>query len=265
MRGIVFDIKHCAVHDGPGLRTTVFLKGCPLSCWWCHNPESIKTSPQEVEIIKKVGDKCFSELETVGKTMSVDQVWDEVEKDIIFYEESGGGITISGGEPLHQIEFLRELLMKSKSNNIHSAIDTTGFAPRINFDSIIPFTDLFLYDIKHLDDELHKKYTGVSNKIILQNLESLISHNKKVIVRFPLIPGFNDSDAYINQFINYLLDYKGAISDLHILPYHDNAVNKYKKFSIPFKMNGARSHTDEVLMNYKERFKSEGFEVKIRG
>lgn len=265
MKGIVFDIKHCAVHDGPGLRTTVFLKGCPLNCWWCHNPESINANPEEVETVKKVGSNCFSETETLGKYLTVEDVWTEVQKDLIFFEESGGGVTFSGGEPLFQVEFLQGLLMKSKSNGIHSAVDTTGFTSRINFDSILPFTDLFLYDIKHLDDNLHKKYTGVSNRIILQNLESLISHNKKVIIRFPLIPGFNDSDKYINQFIRYLSRYEGLISGLHILPYHDNAEHKYKKFSIPFKMNGAKAYSDEILLDYKEKFLSKGFDVKIRG
>lgn len=265
MKGIVFDIKHCAVHDGPGLRTTVFLKGCPLNCWWCQNPESIEHYPEEIESIKKVGNRAFRETDTIGRYLSVDEVWSEVQKDLVFYEESGGGVTFSGGEPLYQIDFLQNLLMKAKSCGVHSAVDTTGFTSRINFDSILPFTDLFLYDIKHLDDALHKKYTGVSNRIILQNLESIIAHNKEVIIRFPLIPDFNDSKEYIEDFIGFLSAYQASISSVHILPYHENAEHKYKKLKMPFKMSGAKSFYDEELSVYKERFQSNGFNVKIRG
>ena len=264
-KGIVFDIKHCAMHDGPGLRTTVFLKGCSLHCWWCHNPECLEPHPQKIQKERKIGAKVFSETEVVGKYMSVDEVWTEIQKDTIFYEESGGGVTISGGEPLNQPDFLKELLTVAKMNGIHTAVDTSGFSSRQNFELIMPFTDLFLFDIKHVDDNQHIKYTGVSNCIIRQNFEMLLKHNKKVIVRYPLIPDINDSPECIEQLVDYLTETKEKVTEVHLLPYHDIARHKYNGLGMINKMNGTKKHTENQLNSFCEPFISKNLNVKIRG
>ena len=170
--GIIFNIKHFAVHDGPGIRTTVFFKGCPLSCRWCHNPESINPNLEEIEVpyarVSVTAKKCGKD--TVGKKVQVSEIMSEVLKDVIFYDESGGGITISGGEPLMQPDFLFSLLKECKIHNIHTCVDTSGYAPRKIIESIVDYVDLFLYDIKLLDNEEHVRYTGVKNDRIFQNL-----------------------------------------------------------------------------------------------
>ena len=169
-RGVIFDIKRFAVHDGPGIRTTIFLKGCPLSCWWCHNPESRSDEPQQSVRHLTLEGGIFDKEEITGYEVGVDEIIQQVERDRIFYEESGGGVTLSGGEPLNQPQFCRELLRSLKTSGFHTALDTTGYAPEEDILSVMPFTDLFLYDLKLMDETEHLKYTGVSNKGILENL-----------------------------------------------------------------------------------------------
>ena len=171
MTGYVFDIKKFAIHDGPGIRTTVFLKGCPLRCWWCHNPESIK----QIKIDEN--NSCTASETSIVRKYSVNELLKIIQKDLIFYDESDGGVTFSGGEPLIQIDFLELILQKCKSEYIKTAIDTCGYVKTESFERIYKYTDLFLYDLKLFDDELHRKYTGVSNNLIKENLEFLNSIN----------------------------------------------------------------------------------------
>ncbi|MCK5303634.1 MAG: radical SAM protein, partial [Candidatus Heimdallarchaeota archaeon] len=173
--GMIFDIKHFAVHDGPGIRTTVFFKGCPLSCWWCHNPESKNPNPEEREspskILSEASKKCGKDI--VGREVQVSEVIEELLKDVIFYDESGGGVTFSGGEPLMQVDFLSSLLKECKKNGVHTCIDTSGYTPRQIIDAVVKNVDLFLYDLKLMNNKEHEKYTGIGNEIIMQNLEYL--------------------------------------------------------------------------------------------
>ena len=190
MQGIIFDIKHYAIHDGPGIRTTVFLKGCPLGCWWCHNPESRSGDIFQYKKQEKIEGRIVEQIETIGKNYTVPEVMKEIEKDIVFFEESGGGVTFSGGEPFKQTEFLKELLKCCKKQEIHTCVDTTGYVKTDQLEKAALFTDLFLFDLKHFDDKMHIKYTGVSNKQILENLQLLDEMGKSVQIRYPLIPGY---------------------------------------------------------------------------
>lgn len=230
MQGLIFDIKRYAVHDGPGIRTTIFFKACPLNCWWCHNPESqdVKTQKLVNKII--IDGITLEQTEYIGKVMTVDELMTEIRKDILFFDESGGGVTFSGGEPLMQFDFLYEVLKRCKQENIHTCVDTSGLISSEKIEKIIPYTDLFLYDLKHFDDTLHKKYTGVSNKLILKNFELLYKKNAKIRARFPLIPGINDTDENI-EMLKQFLTKNSLIEQLDILPYHNIANHKYKKIS----------------------------------
>ena len=174
MKGLIFDIKRFSVNDGPGIRTTVFFKGCPLKCLWCHNPEGRSGNVQDVISSHMIGNKTFACSESIGREITINEVIDEIEKDRVFYEESNGGVTLSGGEPFFQFEFLAEILKNLKNKNLHIALDTTGYTNNENIIKIKEYVDIFLYDIKLMDDDLHIKYTGVSNNIILKNLKYLI-------------------------------------------------------------------------------------------
>ncbi|MBD3226410.1 MAG: radical SAM protein, partial [Caldithrix sp.] len=182
MKGIVFDLKKYAIHDGPGIRTTVFLKGCPLDCWWCHNPESRASQPESQGDFRqrRAVDLLYTEEGLIGKELTVAQVLSEVQKDQVFYEESGGGVTFSGGEPLIQAKFLKALLEAHQKAGLHTAVDTSGYAPYETFAGINANVDLYLYDLKLMDDTLHQKYIGVSNRLILQNLKKLIAAGQPV-------------------------------------------------------------------------------------
>lgn len=249
MKGNIFDIKKFAIHDGPGIRTTIFLTGCPLNCWWCHNPESLR--------------KVTSENES-NKEVTVDFVMLEVEKDIIFYEESDGGVTFSGGEPLVQFEFLMELLKQSKQKNIHTCIDTSGYAPFEKFEKIINLTDIFLYDVKLIDDELHKKYTGVSNKLILDNLKNLTEVKSNVIVRIPLIPNITDTINNLEQLVEFISTLNN-VKKIDLLPYNKIAEAKYSRFNRELRLGKLEIQSDEKLNEVKLSFDSLGIETSLRG
>jgi len=263
-KGIIFSFKRYSVHDGPGIRQTVFFKGCPLSCWWCHNPES-QDVKSESTVRKNILDGLtFEQEETIGKIMSVQEVMNEIEKDSIFYDESGGGVTFSGGEPLMQHKFLIELLDACKDAGIHSAVDTTGFANQNIFKQVAKKTDLFLYDLKLLDDKEHKKYTGVSNKVILDNLKYLNQIKKRVTIRFPVIPGITDTLENVSLMKKFLLPLKN-IRKLALLPYHDIANHKYTKFKMNNKMNGVKALSKKDLAGLKKEFEDIGFKLRIGG
>ena len=264
MIGNVFDIKRFALHDGPGIRTTVFLKGCPLRCWWCHNPESQK-SQQEIQITNITLDgKSFERRKEIGKTMTVDNIMQQLDKESVFYNESGGGVTISGGEPLMQPKFLNNLLMQCKTHGYHTAVDTCGFASRESYESIIPHTDLFLYDLKHMDNETHKKFTGKENHLILENLKFLVSLNCEVIIRIPLIPGINDQEKHIEDTVEFLKKLK-KIKEVHLLPFHNLAAHKYKRLEKEIKLPESAKYDEAGSRVIENRFIENGFLTQIGG
>jgi len=257
-KGIIFDIKKFAVHDGPGIRTTIFFKGCSMNCWWCHNPEGqsffIETINQN-----KTNDRC--ETEIIGREISVDEVLEEIMKDFVFYEESNGGVTISGGEPLHQLEFLRELLLKCKKKKLHTTLDTAGYVSQEMLENVMNLIDLFLYDIKLIDNKKHKKYTGISNKIILSNLEFLSDQNKQIIVRIPIIPSINDTKSDLDDFGGYLN--KLNLLSVELIPFHKIGETKYKKLNKVNRMKDIKEPTKEDMLRVKEHLKTFQLNVKI--
>jgi len=262
LKGFIFDIKRFAVHDGPGIRTSVFLKGCPCSCWWCHNPESIKPYPQKITKTIFLDGKTFKKEEIIGSLMSVFDVMTEIRKDKIFYDESGGGVTFSGGEPLMQSEFLLELLKECKNENIHTTVDTSGFVNEGKLLEIIDCVDLFLYDLKLINNELHKKYTGVSNKMILQNIQILVNRHKQIIIRIPIIPGITDTNENLEKIIEFLRDFP-AIKEINLLPYHNIAAEKYKRLIMEH--HSFPKVKQEKLDRVKNMFEHAGYKVKIGG
>lgn len=263
MQGIIFDIKRFSVHDGPGIRQTVFFKGCPLNCWWCHNPEGLDIAVEKVETTKYMGDKPFKNTEQVGKLMTVNEVMEEIEKDMVFYDESGGGVTFSGGEPFVQPNFLIALLKECKNINIHTVVDTSGYAPLDTFKDASQHADLFLYDLKIINNPLHIKYTGVDTELILKNLRYLDESNKKYIIRYPLIPGVNDSKSSIEElilFLNTLSTFNGEVS---ILSFHTIGFNKYNKFNKSNKMNEFHELTADKITQACKQFENAGYTVNI--
>ena len=250
MKATIFDIERNSYVDGPGIRTTVFFKGCNLRCAWCHNPESQSPKPQMMFYKNKCTgcgkckEKCPNHLESCelcgkctlycphdareicGKEYTVDEVMREILKDKVFYENSGGGVTFSGGECMLQIDFLEEILKACKQNGIHTAVDTAGLVPFEFFERIIPYTDLFLYDVKCYDSEKHKQYTGVGNELILENLKRLLATDKSVWIRIPIIPTVNDTEEEIRSIRSFLLSC-GTPEKVELLPYHAMGKHKY--------------------------------------
>ncbi len=252
VKGIIFNIKRYALHDGPGIRTTVFFKGCALRCWWCHNPEGIS---QSVE----------SSCGVVGREVSVEEIIDEIKKDWIFYEESNGGITISGGEPLMQPEFLLQLVKKIRLvMDTSITLDTSGYAPWETIELIKDDFDLFLYDIKLLDDELHQKYTGFSNKQILINFKKLDMEGKNLIIRFPIIPGLTDTPINIDQ-MRVWMQTLSRTNEIHLLPYHKIAKGKYQKLNLEYRLENLEAPTPAHLDGLRKKFEDIGFTVQIGG
>ena len=250
-KAIFFDIQRNSFVDGPGIRTTVFFKGCNLKCAWCHNPESQSAKPQmmfykdkctgcgkcksvcpyhleQCELCGKCTLYCPVDARKVcGKEHTVDEVLKEVLKDQAFYETSGGGVTFSGGECMLQIDFLVEILKKCKENGIHTAVDTAGHIPFESFEKILPYTDLFLYDIKIFDSQKHKQYVGVGNELILENLKKLFERKAKLWIRIPIIPDVNDSIEEIQKIKDFLKT-NGTPEKIELLPYHAMGENKYR-------------------------------------
>lgn len=264
MKGIIFDIKHYAIHDGPGIRQTIFMKGCPLGCWWCHNPESRSKEIISYTKEEKIDGQMVEKEETVGRQYTTDELMKIIEKDTVFFEESGGGVTFSGGEPLLQFDFLLDMLKACKKRDINTCVDTTGFTDPEKLKAIAPYTDLFLFDLKHIDDKKHIHYTGVSNKKILDNLKMLDEMGKQVQIRYPLIPGMNDDESNLLRMLGFLngLKHKYPVS---ILPYHKIGSHKYKRFGLEYKMNGTKEPDKEHVETIKKMFENAGFEVTVGG
>jgi len=300
-KGIIFDIVRYAIHDGPGIRATVFLKGCPLKCWWCHNPEGISSSKDlmyfeykcihckacvnvcPVNAITFEGDRqniilaacircgvCVEDcptgaLKLVGYEINVEELMKEIEKDVLLYDSSGGGITFSGGEPLFQPSFLAEALKKCKRRGIRTALDTSGYTSPNMFEPLAKYVDLFLYDIKLLDDKEHRKYTGVSNKVIRKNLVTLVEggKGKDVIIRFPVIPEITDTEKNVNEVLRFVSCLKG-INDIDLLPFHDVS-EKYSRLGKKYEMKIHTAPSEKKLKCIKEKLEGIGLHVKVGG
>lgn len=265
--GTIFDIKKYAIHDGPGIRTTVFFKGCPLNCWWCHNPESQKMEPETVTIQEPTDNReqpSAGRKERIGRIISAGDLMDEIKKDVIFYDQSGGGVTFSGGEPMMQADFLLAILQECKAEGLTTVMDTSGYAPAEEFERIYDLVDLFLYDLKLMDDEAHIKYTGVSNELILENLTLLAERGEKVVLRIAMIPGITDSDENIEAIIDYIAPMKG-IHEISLLPYNKFGEDKLKRFGMPNKLGSLKTQTRDEMKSILEKFTAHGYTVKTGG
>jgi len=232
LNSLVFDIRRYTIHDGPGIRTTVFFKGCPLRCQWCHNPESQEMTTEFIPVQRVLDGKTFERKSAVGSQQSAMEIMKEIEKDEVFYKESGGGVTFSGGEPLMQADGLLEVLMLCKEKGYHTAIDTCGHAEPIALKKVMDFADLWLFDLKLTDDIRHLEYTGVSNELAFQNLGILAESGKEIIIRFPLIPGITDDIDNLSGIA--LMMKELGLKRIDILPYHSIAKEKYRRMG---KMN----------------------------
>ena len=262
--GLVFDIKRYALHDGPGIRTTVFLKGCALRCWWCHNPESQLPRPERQEKELRLDTACLTEVVTLGKNMTAADVMTEVLPDKVFYEESGGGVTFSGGEPLLQSDFLTDLLLESGRKGIHRVLDTCGYAPRASLSQVVSHVELFLYDLKIMNDHDHRQYTGVSNNLVLSNLEYLLEEHAHIIIRFPLIPGLTDTDRNLESLRTYL-DERPALSRIDILPYHQIAKSKYERLGRSYPARAVAPPSNEAVKRVQKFFENGHRIVRVGG
>ena len=264
MKACIFDIKRFAVHDGPGIRTTVFFKGCPLNCRWCHNPEGISPDIEHYTEEKEFDGVRLEKELILGRWIGLDELMVELEKDSIFMEESGGGVTFSGGEPLLQHEAVFTLLKKCRKQKIHTALDTSGLVSESILQQATELADLILYDLKSLDDKIHMKFTGASNKKILDNLEIALKGKARIALRIPLVTGFNDTARDQQQFISYL----GGLENLDhvdILPYHPFGTQKYKRFHKKNRQNGFGTPDREKVISLKEKLINAGFAVNIGG
>lgn len=296
--GTITNIQKFSLHDGPGIRTTIFFKGCPLRCFWCHNPEThsinhqiiffeerctgcgvcTRRCPQNAIVIKdnrpvrdnskcnlcgKCADFCPNNAqEYIGKDITTKEIMKEIIKDEAFYEESGGGVTFSGGEPLMYVDFLQDILKSCKIRGIHTAVDTSGYTSWESFEKIIDKVDLFLYDLKLIDNEKHKKYTGVSNKVILENLKKLSDSGANIYIRMPIIAGVND-DSHIDETIEFLSNLN--IIQVNLLPYHKMGMEKYKRLGMEYKLTGDEKPSDEKMKEIADKFRKAGIKVKVGG
>lgn len=266
MNGLIFSVKKYSVHDGPGIRVTFFMKGCPLNCLWCHNPEGISPEPVEIENIRKIGERSFSEKEQAGKFYSVNEILDIIRGEDVFIKESGGGVTFSGGEPFFQPEFLLEALKACKDEGYHTIVDTSGYTTEAKLNSVIPFTDMFLFDIKHLDEKKHIELTGVSNRLILSNYLSLLKSGKDLMIRFPVIPGYNDDINHLEQLRSFFNETKKEnLRKLCLLPFHKTGASKYVRLRKDYRMKDTEQPSTGRMNDLKEYFSSTGIKIKIGG
>lgn len=265
--GVIFDIKRFAIHDGPGIRTTIFFKGCPLRCWWCHNPESHKILPEKFNgcnFLNNINHSLSSQYDEVGREVTIPELMKEIEKDSVFYEESGGGVTFSGGEPTMQPDFLLLLLKGCKEAGFHATVDTSGLAPTKIFKKIIDYTDLFLYDLKLMNDDLHKKYTGVSNDLIYKNLKWLDKNDQKICVRIPIVPGITDSQENISETISFLINLENIL-EINLLPYHRAGEGKYPRFKKENNLSHIPTPENGYMKKVVDQFKTLPHKIKIGG
>ena len=297
MKANIFNIQRFSIHDGPGIRTVVFFKGCPLRCPWCSNPES-QHRPTQILWDKK---KCFyghlcevkcpagclnfennnlvfsadnctgckscitqcpgKALTFVGNMMELDEVMEEVLKDMDFYQESKGGVTLSGGEVLVQPDFAAALLKKCKENGIHTALETTAFSTPLVFSKVLANTDLLLLDIKHYNDREHIKYTGVSNQSILENLDFAVTMKVPVVARIPVIPSVNNTIQDAKEFVKLLKEHR--VDTVNLLPFHQFGEKKYEELQVPYQLKDVKAHRPEDMTEYYNVFKNAGLNVSM--
>ncbi len=263
--GTIFDLKRFTIHDGPGIRSTVFFKGCPLDCWWCHNPESrcpdIESMPNRwgADDLPNKNHESY-----LGCRVTAETVFHEIIQDVPFYDNSGGGATFSGGEPIFQIEFLTELLRMCKEWGIHTAVDTCGYAPEENFERIYPLTDLFLFDFKLIDETEHIKYTGVSNRTILTNLKMLADKGGDINIRIPMIPGITDTWDNLKGMGAFLKDLE-SIRKISLLPYNKLGEDKRERYHISGRLPHFETQNKSDLEEKSGYFRALGYDVQIGG
>lgn len=298
--GIIFDIQKFSLHDGPGIRTTVFFKGCPLNCQWCHNPESqavglemmfqakrcircgaceavcthgaisqngnlVSTDEEKCTLCGACVESCYAEArEMVGQEMTVAQVMAEIERDVIFYDESGGGVTFSGGEPLLQPDFLLALLQDCKNREIHTTLDTCGYVRWETLDRVRGLVDLFLYDLKLMDGAKHREFTGAPNDPILKNLQMLAARGHDIILRMPIVPGINDDEENIRHTGQFAAALPG-LARMNILPYHRTAADKYHRLKMDYTLSQIRPPSNERMAEIAQMLRGFGLEVRIGG
>lgn len=246
IKACIFNIQRFSIHDGPGIRTTVFFKGCPLNCSWCSNPESQNFNPE------LMWDKIKKKYITTGDYKFIEDVMDIILKDKDYYKESGGGVTLSGGEVLSQSSFAVELLKECKKNNIHTACETSAFSLPDTFNYFMKYPDLLIIDIKHYDNIKHIEKTGVSLKPILKNIKSAFSEKKNILIRIPIIPGYNDSLKDAENFSFLLKQY--SIFKVELLPFHQFGKSKYKFLNRKYEFENAKQMYAKELKEYAEIF-----------
>jgi len=311
MTGNIYDIQKFSVHDGPGIRTDVYLKGCPLSCVWCHSPESQSFTPDlaymklkcigtdicgeclkvceysaitngeltqnlrgedihypvidrgKCQLCLKCADACPSKgLFNTLRNVSVEDCMRSIRQDKKYYEKSGGGVTISGGEPMSQFDFCRSLAEACKREGYNVALDTTGFAPTEHYLEILPYIDLFLFDLKHMDSERCKKLVGVPNEKILENARVLAKNGARFQIRFPIIPKLNDSEENIRKTAEFCVEIKDAIDVVQLLPFHKMGQAKYERLGLHYRMN-ISPPSKEFMQQQLELFKSYGLPAQV--
>ena len=264
MQGMIFNIRSFSVNDGPGIRQTIFFKGCPLNCSWCHNPESRSREKENWIKTNLLEGKVFEESETIGQWVTTDDLMTEILKDVPFFEESVGGVTLSGGEPMAQPDFALELLKKCKQASVHTAIDTCGYAKPEDFEKVIPFTDLFLYDLKIADNKNHLEYTGMSNDLILSNLSLISQKGKSIHIRIPLVENITDLPENL-EILKSIISQTRGIERIDLLPYHFSAKNKYERLKKDYKGVTKKTYPLEKALIIKEFFKNAAPTISVGG
>lgn len=256
IKGRIFNIQKFSVHDGPGIRTIIFLKGCAFRCRWCCNPESQEYDIQTMNIDGKV--------KTVGKDITVGEIMDEVIKDLPYYLRSGGGVTLSGGESLLQPDFAVGILRACYDLGIHTSMESTGFAPFETIERYLEYLDLYLMDIKHMNSEKHKEFIGKSNELVLENAKKIASKAKKLIIRVPVIPTFNDTEEEIREIAKFAKSLEN-VNELHLLPYHPYGSDKYKFLGRNYTMSHITPPSKEHMEKLLEVVNSVGLKGQIGG
>ncbi|NLE45847.1 MAG: glycyl-radical enzyme activating protein [Chloroflexi bacterium] len=308
--GVIFNIQRFSIHDGPGIRTTVFFKGCPLRCFWCHNPEGLRlqpelhffpdrcigcgecvtTCPRGAHVLEqgthvfhrdlciacgRCADTCYTNaLELTGRHMTVHEVLEEVLRDRAFYDTSGGGVTLSGGEPLLQREFAVSLLSRCKEKDLHTAVETAASCQWKELEEILPFTDLFMIDIKHMNPDRHREVTGLSNERILSNIARVLSTGIPLTVRVPVIPGINADPQTITDIARFVSEtaarasseHRNVISttSLELLPFHRMAGDKYRSLGLEYKAADLETPSSETMESLRQSASRFGMDVRRR-
>ena len=260
LNSLIFDIRRYTIHDGPGIRTTVFFKGCPLRCQWCHNPESQETGIGQISAKRMLDGRSFETQSAVGSWQSAIDLMKVIEKDEVFYIESGGGVTFSGGEPLMQADALMEILQLCRQKGYHTAVDTSGHAEPAAVKKIMQLADLWLFDLKLMDDTRHLEFTGVSNELALKNLEILSGNSANIIIRLPLIPGITDDHQNLKDISLKMKQLD--VNRIDILPYHSIAKEKYLRLGKPYLLDDILEPAEVQLQEAVDFFLTQGLDAR---